>query len=340
MSPRARSLVLIVEDDAANRVLLGRRLARAGYDSFAVGTGPEGLQAALEKEPDLLLLDVELPGMDGFAICRALRADPRTVALPIILLTGRTSRSDVVTGLDAGADDFLRKPYDEAELMARVRSVLRLSAAMIEVAGAHGVMAALANAVEAKDATTEVHCERLASLAHQLGTAAGLDPTDLRAVVFGAMLHDVGKIGVSDAILTKPGPLTPDEWTEMRRHPVIGERICLPLASSASFGPIVRHHHERWDGKGYPDGLRGDAIPLGARIVGVVDAFDAIVHPRPYRAARSTEAALTELHNERGRQFDPALVEVFVRTVEADLRLADEGLTAAAFRTLNVGVPA
>jgi putative two-component system response regulator len=340
MSRRTRPLVLVVEDDAANRVLLSRRLARAGYDSLALGTGPEGLQAALEGEPDLLLLDVELPGLDGFEICRRLRADPRTVALPIILLTGRTSRSDVITGLDAGADDFLRKPYDEAELMARVRSVLRLTAAMAEVAGAHGVMAALANAVEAKDATTEVHCERLASLAHQLATAVGIEPADLRPIVFGAMLHDVGKIGVSDAILKKPGPLTQDEWVEMRRHPVIGERICLPLASSASFGPIVRHHHERWDGKGYPDGLRGDAIPLGARIVGVVDAFDAIVHARPYRAARTTEDALSELHRERGRQFDPTLVEVFVRIVEGDLGLADEGLTVAAFRTLNAAATA
>jgi putative two-component system response regulator len=340
MSRRARPLVLVVEDDAANRVLLSRRLARAGYDSQAVGTGPEGLEAALQGDADLLLLDVELPGLDGFQICRLLRADPRTVALPIILLTGRTSRADVVTGLDAGADDFLRKPYDEAELMARVRSVLRLTAAMAEVAGAHGVMAALANAVEAKDATTEVHCERLASLAHRLATAAGVEPSDLRPIVFGAMLHDVGKIGVRDEILTKPGPLTPDEWDEMRRHPVIGERICLPLASSASFGPIVRHHHERWDGKGYPDGLRSEAIPLGARIVGVVDAFDAIVHPRPYRAARSVDEALAELRRERGGQFEPALVEVFLRIVEADLRIADEGLSAAAFRTLNATAPA
>jgi putative two-component system response regulator len=335
-----KPLVLIVEDDAANRALLSRRLARAGYDSTSEATGPDGLAAALDASPDLILLDVELPGLDGFEICRRLRADFRTVATPIILLTGRTAVEDVVVGLDAGADDFLRKPYDEAELMARVRSVLRLAAAMAEVAGAHGVMAALANAVEAKDATTELHCERLASLAHHLGTSAGADATELRAIVFGAMLHDVGKIGVRDAILNKPGPLTPDEWEEMRRHPVIGERICLPLAASTSFGPIVRSHHERWDGHGYPDGLRGLAIPLGARIVGIVDAFDAIVHDRPYRPARSVDEAVDELQRERGRQFDPGLVETFLELIRGSHAVAEEGLSLGARRALNMALPA
>jgi len=339
VSRRERALVLVVEDDAANRALLTRRLARSGYDSFAVGTGPEGLEAALEDGPDLVLLDVELPGMNGFEICRRLRADQRTVALPIILLTGRTDLEDVVVGLDAGADDFLRKPYDEAELMARVRSVLRLAAAIKEVAGAHGVIASLANAVEAKDAVTEQHCERLASLAHQLGASVGLEPAELRSVVFGAMLHDVGKIGIRDSILTKPGPLTPEEWEEMRRHPIIGERICLPLPTSASFGPIIRHHHERWDGAGYPDGLKAGAIPLGARIVGLVDAFDAIVHPRPYRPARTVEVAISELRRERGQQFDPELVDAFLHFV-GDKTAVDTGFTPAALRSLNVAVPA
>jgi putative two-component system response regulator len=202
--------------------------------------------------------------------------------------------------------------------MARVRSVLRLARVTAEMVGAHGVIAALANAVEAKDATTEQHCQRLAGLAHQLGMAAGLEPAALKGLVFGALLHDIGKIGVSDAILTKPGPLTREEWAAMRLHPVIGERICEPLATAAQFAPIVRHHHERWDGKGYPDGLRGDSIPLGARIVGLVDAYDAIIHDRPYRPARSVADALQEVHTEAGGQFDPALVKLFVPLVEHD----------------------
>jgi putative two-component system response regulator len=319
---RLRPRVLVVEDDAANRALLTTLLTKAGYDPIDVATGPDGLRAAVEEAPDLLLLDVELPGMNGFDICRALRADPRTGALPIILLTGRGAIGDVVAGLDAGADDFLRKPYDRAELMARIRSVMRLSDALAEVEGATGVIAALANAVEAKDAVTEAHCERLAALAHRLGTAVELDAAELRALAYGAILHDIGKIGVRDAILTKPGPLTRAEWADMRLHPLIGERICEPLAVSRAFGPIVRNHHERWDGRGYPDGLRAEDIPIGARIVGVVDAFDAMIHARPYRAPRSVDQALAELRRGSGAQFDPALVPVFIRLIrdgEVDL---------------------
>jgi putative two-component system response regulator len=311
-----RELVLVAEDDAANRALLSRLLERAGYRSITVGDGKDAIRAATDERPDLVLLDIGLPGMNGLDVCRRLRADPRTVALPIILVTGQTASRDVVAGLDAGADDFVRKPYDEAELMARVRSVLRLARVTAEMVGAHGVIAALANAVEAKDATTELHCQRLAGLAHQLGMQAGLEPAALKGLVFGALLHDIGKIGVSDAILTKPGPLSRQEWAEMRLHPLIGERICEPLATAAQFAPIVRHHHERWDGKGYPDGLRGESIPMGARIVGLVDAYDAIIHDRPYRPARSIDEALEEVRAESGRQFDPDLVGLFVPIVE------------------------
>jgi putative two-component system response regulator len=276
------------------------------------------VRAAIDERPELVLLDIGLPGLNGLEVCRRLRADPRTVALPIILVTGQTSSRDVVAGLDAGADDFVRKPYDEAELMARVRSVLRLARVTAEMVGAHGVIAALANAVEAKDSTTELHCQRLAGLAHHLGMAAGFDPGGLKGLVFGALLHDIGKIGVSDAILTKAGPLSRQEWAEMRLHPLIGERICEPLATASQFAPIVRHHHERWDGAGYPDGLRGVQIPLGARIVGLVDAYDAIIHDRPYRPARGIDEALAEIHRESGRQFDPGLVELFVPIIERE----------------------
>jgi putative two-component system response regulator len=332
-----QELVLIAEDDIANQALLARLLERAGYRSFAVGDGREALRAAMEETPDLVLLDIGLPGMSGLDVCRRLRADPRTIALPIVLVTGQTASRDVVAGLDAGADDFVRKPYDEAELMARVRSVLRLARATAEVVGAHGVIAALANAVEAKDATTEMHCQRLAGLAHQLGIRAGLEPVALKGVVFGALLHDIGKIGVSDAILTKPGPLTAQEWHEMRQHPVIGERICEPLPTAAQFAPIIRSHHERWDGQGYPDGLRGEDIPFGARIVGLIDAYDAIIHERPYRAARSIETAMAEIRRLAGAQFDPELVRLFTELVDHD---ADEQrmIGAQALEALRMAV--
>jgi len=323
----ARPTVLVVEDDSSNRALLTALLERAGYRAVTASDGPSGLAAALEIAPDLVLLDVGLPGMDGLEICRRLRADPRTVTLPVVLLTGRTSVDDVVAGLDAGADDFLAKPFHEAELLARLRSARRLALVVAEMESAQGVVAALANAVEAKDSMTEHHCQRLAGLAHLLATAAELDPVTIKGVVFGALLHDIGKIGVSDLILKKPGALTDDEWIEMRRHPIIGEQICRPLASSREFAPIVRHHHERWDGAGYPDRLKGPEIPIGARIVGLVDAYDAIIHERPYREGRTTEDAMAEIGAETGRQFDPDLVERFATIVERnDLAETDDRL--------------
>jgi len=330
----SRARVLVVEDDLANRVLLSRLLQRGGYDVTAVVDGPAALDEVLASKADVVLLDVGLPGIDGLEVCRRLRAQPATRMLPIILLTGRSSVEDVVEGLDAGADDFVAKPYEIDVLFARIRSSLRLRAALAEMEAAHGVVAALANAVEAKDVTTESHCQRLAGYAGRLAQSIGLDGPELRAVTYGALLHDVGKIGIAESILNKPGPLTDAEWAEMRRHPEIGAEICAPLTSSRLFVPIIRGHHERWDGRGYPDGLRGERIPLGARIVGLVDAFDAMVNDRPYRAARTPKDAIRELRAEAGRQFDGDLVPRFVAIIERGLSdpaadpLATAGLIA------------
>ena len=314
--PSNGPLVLVVEDDLAVRILLERLLQRNGYRTAMATDGESAVLAVDEHSPDLVLLDVGLPLLDGYEVTRRLRADSRTLTLPIILLTGRTDVDDVVAGLDAGADDYLSKPFRNEELLARIRSALRLRQALLRMDAAHAAVAALANAVEAKDPLTERHCQRLANLAARLGADAGLELADLEALAYGALLHDVGKIGVPESVLSKAGPLDDAEWELMRRHPEIGERICRPLSSSRRFAPIVRHHHERWDGAGYPDGLRGEAIPLGARIVGLVDAFDAMTHDRPYRQAISVAKAVSELWREAGRQFDRALVPLLV--VELD----------------------
>jgi putative two-component system response regulator len=314
-SGTSRPVILVIEDDASNRALLSTVLERDGYAVVCVADGDAGFRSVGEHNPDLVLLDVGLPKLDGYEVTRRLRSDPSRANLPILLLTGRGSPQDVVDGLDAGADDFIRKPFDRAELLARIRSALRLRRALVGMEAAHAVVTALANAVEAKDAPTEHHCQRLAHLATRIAMRCDLTSEELDAVAYGALLHDVGKIGVPDWILTKAGPLDDDEWAIMRRHPEIGERICAPLAAFSAFGPIIRHHHERWDGAGYPDKLTGEEAPIGARIVALVDAFDAMTHDRSYRPARPVLEAISEIVHLAGRQFDPTLVPLLVEQV-------------------------
>ena len=311
-------LVLVIEDDEAQRVLLTRVLQREGYFVLAAGDGEAGLQAIAQRDPRVVLLDLNLPDVGGLEICRRLRVDPKTATLPVIVLTAHGSVSDMVSALDAGADDFIAKPFQLAELMARLRSAMRLRRAMTSLERATQIVATLANAVEAKDLGLVHHCRWLAHHAARVGAQVGLRGEELEAIAYGALLHDVGKIGVPGQLLRKEGPLTEDEWELMRRHPEIGERICRPLSASRGFAPIIRHHHERFDGTGYPDRLRADAIPLGARIVAIADAYEAIAHGRPYQPARPHSAAADELTRLRGRQFDPDLVPIFIDELERD----------------------
>lgn len=310
------ALVLVVEDDPASRLLMTRVLEGSGYRVITAANGEDALASVAAQRPDLVILDIGLPGMDGIEVCARLRADDANATLPILMLTARVQLDDVVTGLEAGADDYLAKPFRQPELLARIRGALRLRRALVRMESAHAVVATLANAVEAKDPMTEHHCQRLASLAARLTTRLGLDHADAEMITYGALLHDVGKIGVPESILTKPGPLTEIEWEVMRRHPEIGERICLPLSGAHGFSTIIRHHHERWDGGGYPDRLRGETIPLGARIVTLADSFDAMTHDRPYRPARSVADALAEIEANAGTQFDPELARLFVEVID------------------------
>jgi putative two-component system response regulator len=233
-----------------------------------------------------------MPRVDGVEVCRRLKKDPESRLTPIVLVTALSAKEDRVRGIEAGADDLLTKPVDRIELLARVRSLLNLKAYTDELERAESVLFALARSIEGRDTYTGGHCERLADYSERLGRRLGLPEEQIRALRQGGTVHDIGKVAVPDAILLKPGKLTPEEWKTVRQHPVVGERICTPLKSFRLVLPIIRHHHEKLDGSGYPDGLKGDQIPLTARIMTIVDVYDAIGTERPYHGASSKEEAL------------------------------------------------
>lgn len=309
--------ILIVDDDGPSRALLRALLEREGAHVVEAVDGHSALASVQRAAPDLLLLDVNMPAPDGIEVTRRVRARLSEVELPIILVTGHSDTASKVAGLSAGATDFVSKPFEGGELVARVRVALRLRLAFDRLESVQAVLASLANAVDAKDPSTEHHCSRLAEASLQLARRTGIDGELLEAVGYGAVLHDVGKIGVSEAIISKRGPLDEAELHEMRRHPVVGAGIVQPLRLGRLVAPIVRAHHERWDGSGYPDGLRGDDIPLGARVVTIVDAYDAMTNDRPYRKAMPVHQARAELLQQAGRQFDPHLTLAFLESVDS-----------------------
>jgi putative two-component system response regulator len=287
-----------VDDEPANVDLLVRIMTRLGYDVASASDGPGALAAVAERAPDIVLLDVNMPGLGGFEVCRRLKADPATRLIPVILVTALAATEDRVRGIEAGADDFITKPFVKAELEARVRSLTRLKRYTDDLDSAESVILTLALTIEARDPYTHGHCERLARFASGLGEQLGLSEHERLALHRGGYLHDIGKVGVPDAILLKVGPLLPAERLVMEQHTVIGDRLCGELRALHDVRPIVRHHHERDDGSGYPDGLTRDATPLLARIMSVVDAFDAMTTDRPYKPARTTAGALEELRVE------------------------------------------
>jgi len=305
-------IVLVVDDGETNRALVMAYLADLDCRLRSAENGPSALAAIEAEPPDLVLLDVQMPGMDGYEVCRRIKARPRGRLLPVVMLTALNHANDRVLALEAGADDFMTKPVDRVELVARVRSALRLKAVYDNLDSAEQVIFSLAAAVEAKDAYTEKHTHRVAESARHVGSKMGLSERALDALYRGGIIHDIGKIGVPDAILLKQGPLDAEELRTMRMHPLIGEAIVKPLRSAAALLPIIRHHHEHYDGAGYPDGLAGRAIPHLARIVAVCDAYDALVTDRPYRKAKSPEEAVAVLVDGAGKQWDAEAVDVLV----------------------------
>ncbi|MFO7168236.1 MAG: response regulator [Chloroflexota bacterium] len=314
--------ILVVDDDPIIVHLLTRMLSRDGYQVISASDGVEALERVATHQPDLVLLDVTMPRLDGFAVCRRLKDDESTALIPVTMLTGLDDQDHRRRGIEAGADDFLTKPIDQMALRARIRTQLRLKRLVDQLEHTENVIFMLAQAVEAKDPYTEGHLQRISAYAEQLGLACGLTAEEVRAVRYGGLLHDIGKIGVRDSILLKPGPLTDAERAEMCRHPEIGARIVGQMRFAPEVAPIIRHHHERWDGRGYPDGLRETQVPFGARIISIVDSYDVMVNDRPYRRALSKEEALSRLLAGRGTQFDPEILDVFIRLLnEGQLRI-------------------
>ena len=305
-----KPVVLVVDDGAANRELIKAYLGQIECEVLLAEDGPTALSAIEVSPPDLVLLDVRMPRMDGYEVCRRIKALPGGRLLPVVMITGLSQTVHRIMALEAGADDFMAKPVEAAELIARVRSALRLKELYNTLDSAEHVIFSLATAVEAKDSFTERHTQRVGETARLLGQKLGLPEPTLDVLYRGGIIHDIGKIGVSDSILHKPGPLEPSEVPQMQAHVEIGENIVRPLRSTFELLPIIRHHHERFDGLGYPDGLRAREIPRAARIVSVCDAFDALVNDRPYRVRRSTEEALAVLRAGAGTQWDPETVEL------------------------------
>jgi len=322
--------ILIADDHESSLAGLEGLLSLEGY---RVVTAPDGEVALAEfgrVQPDLLLLDVNMPKLRGTEVCRRIKSNPETMLVPIVLITALAATQDRIEGIEAGADDFLNKPVKREQLIARVRSLLRLKAFTDDLERAETVLFALARSIEEKDPYTQGHCERLADYSARLGERMGLCVEEIRALRRAGVVHDIGKVGVSDSILLKPSRLTRSEQMILRLHPIAGERICSSLKSFQLVLPIIRHHHEKMDGTGYPDGLKGDQIPLTVRVLQIVDVYDALSTQRPYKPAFSSADALNVMKNEvKKGWWDPAVLAAFEELIDADEGNAPQRALAA-----------
>ena len=306
--------VLIVDADPRTCADWEALLSDQGYAVIAARSGEAALTLCPQLRPDLVLLNDLLPDMHGLEVCRRLKAEPRNRLTPIILYTAAGDDSDASRALEAGADNFWGQPPTPWEALSRVHSLLQLKTYIDEQG--ESVLAALAQSIEARDPFDEAHCVRVSNNAVRFGKSLGFSQNELDALRIAGWLHDIGKIGIPDAILSKTGPLDPDERRIVEQHPIIGEQICTPLKSLRYALPLIRHHHERLDGSGYPDGLRGEQIPLTVRALQIVDICDALTSDRSYRQNMSLPQALIVLYEEANRGWlDGALVSQFASLV-------------------------
>jgi putative two-component system response regulator len=303
--------ILIATADLKSAQALVDALDDDGYRIMVAHDRGLALRLSVWELPDIIILDAQLGGDDGIALCASLKRDARTRAIPIILTAAACDANEHLRGIEAGADDYLCCAAYHL-LAARVRALLQVRRWIDNLIPIEQVIQALEQAVDAKDDYTGGHLRRLAAYAALIGRMLGLSEQAIDALRAGARLHDVGKIGVADAILRKPGPLTADEHHQIRQHPQIGAQVLAPLDLDAEIISIVTCHHERWDGRGYPAGLIGENIPLGARIVAVADAFDAMTAERPYSQPMTIKAAIERLRSGAGAQWDPTIVAALV----------------------------
>lgn len=322
-------LILVVDDDPMGRATMEGILIGLGHELLLAASGSEALEIASARHPDLVLLDVMMPGMDGFEVCRRMREDAALAEVPIIMATALDDQDSKLRGLESGADDFVTKPINRLELRARVQTVLRLNRyrklaqrqAQLEAAHAELVQAydetlrGWAKALDLRDHETEEHSLRVCRLTVAMARRLEASEAQIAQIRRGAILHDIGKIGVPDAILNKTGPLKAEEQAIMRKHPQLAYDMLSPISYLAGALEIPYCHHERWDGTGYPRGLRGEDIPLFARVFAIADVYDALLSDRPYRKAWERERVLDYLRTNAGTHFDPALVELFIRVV-------------------------
>lgn len=323
-----RHKILIVDDQQSNLALLKAQLK--GYDVIEADDGRLALKKVAEESPDLILLDILMPGVDGLSVLSVVKNSNNTSLIPVIVITALSGIEEKIKILEKGADDLISKPFDPAELRARVKNQLRIKDMQDELKSVHNMLVSVVMAVEAKHACLSNHSKRTSFYAEKIAQKVFSTGMDREHLKLAGLLHDIGKIAVRESIFLEPNELESDKFELVKSHPVVGERICSPISYLKPVLPFIRHHHEHFDGSGYPDGLAGKDIPLGARILAVADAFDALTSDRPYRDAFNQKKAVEILHEGAGKQWDPRLVELFCKIIEEDKNVL-EGLAFRGF---------
>lgn len=332
--------ILVIDDDKALLIGISEMFKREGYETFSASNGKQGIQLASETSPHLIICDMMMPPPDGIQVIKTLSENPSTAYIPFVFLTARSGESNIIQGLELGADDYISKPFTKGELLARIRAILRRKGiaqaeernkAEEEIASLRAMIAdlverfsadhsslaeAMARMLALRDHITDEHGRRVVELSEKVATALGLEANEVEQLRIGALLHDIGKIGIPDAILHKPGELSVDERATMKQHVILGHQIAQSIGLKQAALELIRHHHEQWNGNGYPDGLKGMNIPTVARIFAVVDVWDALTSDRPYRGAWSVEKAKEYLIAQSGIQFDPHIVSEFLKILD------------------------